>query len=390
MSKETVFGVPVYDTDLTVSDHQQAGHMLKTYGCVVVPCLSPTELAELHHMLLRDIAEYPEYRAPDLAAEATLETNGLDYTIHVKATPAAPASAFTGRAANEKQLASLSKAIDRFAGQPIKHILGAFQAHGNAASFHCPSVRAIRAACYDKCHGLFQYIPDQGQSQSQSQDWYLQMNYDRVGYRRAGTQIEEDADKWHRDVCPLKDTVFGGWINLDLDRNQRFLCDLETDQRPEGGTGFYRDQPQGKANSVTIPPGHCIIFYQYILHAIAPTKFPHDSLRLFISFMLTTQGPQRPAQQDIWTRQLVPNTPSGQPIKVWMSNHHISALLWSHTIVWALVTFKEEYIVRKSGRNGTVYYVPLSPMSLPVLHYPPYTEQETAILKPQPLEKLIS
>jgi hypothetical protein len=393
VSKETVFDIPLYETDIIVNDPRKAGEILKEYGCVVVPCFEDGELREIYEMTKEDISNYPEYRGDgETAATANLEIlpgDGLDYRINVRETERAPASSFDGRAGNEKNISGLRKAITRFSGQRIKHILGAFQAHGNPSSFHCPSARLVRLRCYERCHQLFAHVEDGG-------GWNIEMNYDRVGLRQKGTKITEDSDKWHRDVITGKyleegDSIFGGWINLDLKSHQRFICDLRTHQRP-GATGFYREQPNGKANSITIPPGHCIIFYQHILHAVAPTTFKQDSYRQFISFRLThSKVPLwgKDVKKDTWSQQLTPKTPSDQVIKVWMSNHHTSALLWSHTIIWGLVTFKEEYIEKRQGKGKAkaVYFLPEAPMSpkYELNMYPSYTREEKDILVPQPL-----
>lgn len=384
-SREKVFGIPLYETNLVESDPLKAGAILKEHGCVVVPCFKGDELIKVHQMTRTDISQYPEYRnTKGNAAKARLETHGdgLDYSIHVDATDTAPASTYKGRACNKKQITGLENAIKRYSGKRIKNILGAFQAHGNPSSFHCPSARLVRMRCYENMHKLFKYVED-------GDDWNIEMNCDRVALRQAGTKIPEDKDKWHRDVITGKyiegdDSIFGGWVNLDLNNSQRFICDLGTQQRP-GSAGFHREQPTGKANSVTIPPGHAIIFYQHILHAIAPSTFKSDSYRQFISFRLTKSNVPLwggTVKEDTALEQLVPKTPGNQVIKVWMSNRHITALLWTHTVIWGLVTFKEEYIVNKKTKAGASYYLPEAPMMPHFNTYPAYTEQELNILKP--------
>jgi hypothetical protein len=392
-SKEEVFGIPLFETDITVSDPELAGHLLKHYGCVVVPCFEKKELEDVLTMTKYDISIYPEYRGNGInAAKADLMVlpgDGLDYQINVHETERAPANSFIGRAGKETHISSLRKAITRFSGKRISHILGTFQAHGNPSSFHCPSARIIRTKCYEKCHRLFGHVED-----DQTGQWYIEMNYDRVGFRHAGTEITADKDKWHRDVITGKyldknDSIFGGWVNLDLTSNQRFICDLGTHIRP-GSSGFHRELPNEKANSVIIPPGHCIIFYQHILHAVAPTKFHKDSYRQFISFRLTSSTIPlwgKHVKLNILANHLVPKTPSDQVINVWMSSRHTSALLWSHTMVWGLVTFKGEYIVKKPGKAGIIYFLPESPMKphYDIRMYPEYTAEEIMILAPQPL-----
>lgn len=388
-SKESVFGIPLFDTDIITSNPKEAGEILYKYGCVVIPCYEDSELRTIRQQTIDDVKNYPEYRGDGItAAKATLETceDSLNYSIIVHKTKSSPQSVFEGTAGSKKQLISLAKGISRFSGKRIKPILGAFQAHGNPSSFHCTSSRHVRLKCYEAGHQLFAYVePGPG-------PWYVEMNYDRAALRQAGSKITEDKDKWHRDLIKGEyledgDSIFGGWINLDNTNNQRFICDLGTHQRPEA-SGFHRDTPNEQANSITIPPGHMVIFYQHILHAVAPTKFISDSYRQFISFRLTRSTTPLwggTVKMDTIHQQLVPKTPSNQQIKVWMSNHHTSGLLWSHTIVWGLVTFKQEYITKKTTKQGATYFLPESPMvpKYPLSMYPAYTQKEIDIMIPQ-------
>lgn len=132
-----------------------------------------------------------------------------------------------------------------------------------------------------------------------------------------------------------------------------------------------------------------MIFPQHILHALAPTKFTADSYRQFISWRLT--GSDRPiglvpSKDDTISHGLVPMTPAGRPINVWMSNNHTSTLLWSHTMIWGLVTFKEEYIVKKSSKTKDPgeYYLP-EPSMRPRYQPHAYNDHERRIMMPMPL-----
>jgi hypothetical protein len=387
-----VFGIPVYETNLIASNPVQAGSYLREHGCVVVPCYEGKELATINKMMRKDIDEYPEYKrtVDGRAATVELSVDGLDYQLDVAKTTTSKAVSYNGNVVKESHLKDLEKAVTRYSGKRLKPLLGSFQAHGNPASFHCPSARHVRMTCHEKAHMLFAHVED-------GDGWNIEMNFDRVGFRQKGTKIPEDKDMWHRDYIGDKeidetDSVFGGWINLDVTGNQRFICKINTQQKP-GASGFHLEHPGDSANSITIPPGHVIIFYQHLLHAVAPSSFAKDSFRQFVSWRLTKSTEQlwKKEKQDNMDNQTVPRTPSGQMIKVTMSANHRSVLLWGHTIVWALATFKDEYIeqhtVAKGVNKGAVYYYPETPM-IPKYNksmYPVYSKEERRIMAPIPL-----
>lgn len=383
-SSETLFDVRLYETDVICNNSVDAAHMLKVYGCVVVPCFdNPSDLVKIHRELKDDIVTYPEYRGNNdgTAATASMHVDGTKYRITVHPSDRDPKEdVYEGDAGDLKKIVALEKALSRYSGSRLQYNLGAFQALGNPSSFHSSSARKIRMQCHLKCRELLQLAhPNK----------FLEMNYDRVGFRQAGTEIPADDDKWHRDIISGNfiqpdDIVYGGWINLDVSGNQRLICVLGSQSRD--GVGFSKASvDDGVAHSVQIPPGHVIIFYQHILHAIAPKKFKTDSYRQFISWRVTDSELPiglKPSKDDTIIKQLVPQTPAGGDIKVWMSNHHLSSLLWTHTIAWTLVTFKRDYVVKKtSAKGGATYYIPEFPMTprYPLL---PYSDEDILIMYP--------
>src|SRR5580692_4103087 len=93
----------------------------------------------------------------------------------------------------------------------------------------------------------------------------LEQLFDRMCIRRKGTQTS--GENWHRDVSAQSlpgDDIFGGWINLDVDRSQYFSCvpGTHVDRDASQTTGFAKiseDVGVGK-EVIEIPPGHWIIF----------------------------------------------------------------------------------------------------------------------------------
>ena len=303
---------------------------------------------------------------------------------------------FEGRTSKPKQLDDLEKGLKKYAGKPTVHVqFGSFQALGNPGSFHARTPRKLRLGCYEKARDMF----SAGQA---FQGYNMEMNPDRVGYRRAGTKIPADKDKWHRDICPARiiepeDHVYGGWINLDS-TPQRFICKVGTHNVDggHGAAGFAKEASPKKANAIIIPPGHMVVFYQWILHAVAPTAFKTDSFRLFTSFRVTKSDAAmwNHFKPSIMLQYGVPKTPSGQVISMTTANHR-SGLLWKITIPWTVVTLKPEYICTKKTKCGpsapepAIYFLPHSPMEpLGPGHYPPYMKKELDILVPQKIQTI--
>merc|ERR1719284_2342612 len=109
------------------------------------------------------------------------------------------------------------------------------------------------------------------------------------------------AEVWHRDTSPHADNgddIFGGWINFD-NENQYFSAVPESylpddpSSSTAGNEGFDRvtDATKAYANShkrsITIPPGHILVFFQNALHEIVATKATHRMFRLLTGFRLT-------------------------------------------------------------------------------------------------------
>ena len=391
MSKAiTLAGTKIYETNVIASDPRDAGEILRKYGVVVVSCFSAEEIYDINTQFKEDTSNFPEYRDNSgNSSSVTVDTDkDLNYTLTVSEASNAPEEIYKGRVAKASQLTDLRDATRKYNNIRIKRVLGSFQALGNPSSFHCVSARRVRSQCYKHAHGLFKYVHEK------EKGWNIEMNYDRMAFRQKGTKIATDKDSWHRDVINKKyinptDIMFGGWINLDTVGNQSFICKTGTHQRPEGQSQFVKCNAPEYANSITIPPGHLVIFYQHILHAIAPHTFSKDSYRQFTSWRLTKSliPFYMKDKVDNITNQTVPMTPGGQVISL-CSQHHKSALLWKHTVVWAVSTLKREYIERHQSKNGkAVYYLPQFPL-VPQYNksmFPPYSEDEMAILRPTPV-----
>ncbi len=179
------------------------------------------------------------------------------------------------------------------------HVLGGFGAFGNPASFHNTFVRNLRQEAFNKLQNCGVIRPLQ---------MNLQCLFDRMMYRHKGQAPM--AELWHRDISITPEgEIFGGWINLD-EIDQHFSCvpgshiDFEPNEADSGFSTLetiFRKHCISKdkqkevifkikkiSEKITVPPGHIIIFPQYILHEVLNSKADNDMMRLFTGWRLTS------------------------------------------------------------------------------------------------------
>lgn len=251
------------------------------------------------------------------------------------------------------------------------YVMGAFGALGNAASFHNMTVRNLRKDAMNKLLPLFREFDKSNR--------YLQQLIDRMSIRRQGTTPTKET--WHRDQSPIVegDYIFGGWINLDLNNNQYFSCIPGTHFDPKEIIGFDKVdantiKPYLKRKKLyTIPPGHCIIFYQNILHEVLAKKTKTTSIRLYLGWRLTN-SPQLLFNYDL-QNQGICQLPSGQLPPMYAKMH--LCFNKEKVISWSTDTFKpvcltSVNLVDRFMKSLTHYNLPL---------YPAYDQEELNNLK---------
>ena len=332
-------------------------------------------------------------------------------------------------------------------GRHVQRVLGGFGALGNPSSFHHPTVRRMRRNMKEKVgRPLFDaYARLNGWS-----DVRLELLMDRLCVRcqRFGVVRKDD---WHRDIYngpeyglnPLpatlpgdrRDELFGGWINLS-DRDQKFVCILrshlgrDAERAQAEGGGFAEltpaqiaeqdiatrlrqqaDKTLGSVRTdskgcVIVPPGHAVIFYQRILHAVHPER-PQPTepqLRHFVGYRLTrdTAPLFAAAQQQMLDNFGVPRVPSGQMPAMFSKNHFARFASTSpenrkfrH---WAEQTFQPECLYARPGgystpgsrgnlnrsANTNRYMPSLAEMGMGAV-FPAYDERDRRVLFPEPL-----
>lgn len=305
--------------------------------------------------------------------------------------------------------------------EKLVYVLGGFAALGNPSSFHNPFVRKLRRKAFEKAKPLFSdYMKGLSCENKENTDSIrLQTLVDRMMYRLKGQKAV--AESWHRDVIPKKkskkgDVFFGGWINCDaMDQHFSFIPGSHINVVPyELDEGFAtlqkyleKNLPKGsdikkKIKKITsyktkfaIPPGHMIIFPQYILHEVVATPAKIDMMRLFTGWRLTTlttsEKPLYPMR--LFENQNVIPLPGGMSPPMYSSNHvsyflnkefQLAPGIKSTLLEWSNNTFKKKLLVEKTGKIGKYTVIPRTEMSglkemFPNKMYPPYDDKEKSI-----------
>ena len=319
-------------------------------------------------------------------------------------------------------------------GRNAQRVLGGFGAYANPASFHHPTIQRLRTELKRRVsRPLFlRYV--------RRPDANVEVLFDRLCVRHA-TFGTVTAEAWHRDIYdhakygvrPLaqRDELFGGWVNLS-DEVQRFRGILGSHTEPEamraqergggfalltkaeiaqqcvdarlaaqaGGTfGGMRCTADG---DVQVPPGHMLVFYQRLLHAVAPSKPPTTpQLRLFFGHRVTLeQTPLFPLDLILLDNR-VPRIPSGQIPPMYSQNHYAFFSRTPKYREWGQKTFKTQCLYERTTPSGMPYATPgsrnnLEPScnlsrsmpSLTRMGFPAYayTEATRATMTPETLD----
>lgn len=275
-------------------------------------------------------------------------------------------------------------------GNEITYVLGGFGAFGNPASFHNNFARKVRMKYYKKVKPFFSDLINSYYNEDMRNNYKIEILFDRMMFRKRGQVAMAEA--WHRDVIPKdlilpKDEVFGGWINLGT-KDQYFSCipgshlgiDLRSipsgfDTMSKREEANIRKEYKDKLKNMTtvnakkfinkmvkerisevskkkyrfrVPPGHCIIFPQYILHEVVATAVKHDMRRLFTGVRMTVGEKPLINIDEIIKNQAVPPLPGGMIPPMYSSNHsscYLGIPTVSKTVKngWEL-TLAEKYI----------------------------------------------
>lgn len=274
-----------------------------------------------------------------------------------------------------------------------KPALGGFAAMANPSSFHHPFVRKLRemltAAVLDS-----DALPLEGRK--------LEKTFDRILYRIVGET--PTAESMHRDesiAAKDGDVILGGWINLD-DETQYFSCCPRTHHDVSNqNKGFAKITTKEEKASyrarfrrIVIPPGHCVIFYERLVHEVVAIKATRRMLRLFLGWRITDEEEPLFGAQTMrsWIEeQAVPKIKSGQYPPVWPSAYsnfpkrfktlttwsqrtYAAQCLYEHTVAGEGVAAGTRWIrVKAKMRSLREYGLPM---------WPRYDQHESLVLTP--------
>lgn len=282
-------------------------------------------------------------------------------------------------------------------GKDVQRVLGGFGALANPSSFHHPTIQRLRTELKQRISiPLFQRY-------AHRPDLNIEVLFDRLCVRfvEFGTVSKES---WHRDIYDFKeyglrplpqgDELFGGWVNLS-EEDQKFRGLLGSHKDPAakaaqergGGFALLTDEEISQQNvaarlraqsrkdygsfdcnhegDVVVPPGHMIVFYQRLVHAIPPSKPPNEpQLRLFFGHRLTLdEAPLYPLQPVIVNNE-VPRIPSGQVPPMYSKNHYAFFSTTPKYRDWGTKTFKKQCLYERVTPKGIAYETPGSRKNL--------------------------
>lgn len=346
-------------------------HQLQRVGVISVPVLEKSELAGYRKKFMTTLRTFPEYRRdpanPDLDAS----------------------------------------------GNPLVYVLGGFAALGNPASFHNDMVRDLRLRARGRLVSLFRNVIKRYANKNLRNNTKLEILFDRMLYRMVSQAPVPES--WHRDVMPKdkiekRDEVFGGWINLD-DKDQYFSCIpgshlgvILSKLEPGFATipkdevkiiGIYRYK-------FRVPPGHIVLFPQYILHEVVNQKASHNMMRLFTGWRLTVSNTYLyPETEDRMDRQAIMPIPGGMFPPMYAANHG-SYYLWKpikpipnqehrvNLIQWSNNSMNPITLINRPAKGDKPAYKvvkrymdSLEEYGMP--KYKPYTKEEKRLYKPTKL-----
>ena len=362
--------IKISDSWVYQGDYKAKGFKsLKRLGVVTIPVIDPGDLPELRKEFINTLREFPEY-------------------LRDKTNPDLDIS-----------------------GNPIVYVLGGFAALGNPASFHNDLVRNLRKQCRKIVSPLFKTLINSYVDKKLREETKLEMLFDRMMYRQKSQQPSKES--WHRDVIPpekieINDELFGGWLNLDED-DQYFSCipgshlGKRQKELDEGFAAIPEEEVEiigAYRYKFRVPPGHMIVFPQYILHEVVSQKSTKDMMRVFTGWRTTISNNylHDDTEKRIQTQAVMP-LPSGQIPPMFAANHG-SFFRWkqfkpipnnSHqvsTIEWSINTFLDHLLKSEPAKKDKPEYkiIPrflksLAEYKIPM--YTPYTTKEMALYRPQ-------
>lgn len=298
-------------------------------------------------------------------------------------------------------------------GNTIVYVYPGFGALGTPSSFHNHFVRDLRIEAREEVdeffRGLCQWLELEGMN--------LEMLFDRMCHRHPSMKAPREA--WHRDVVPgdlitRECRLFGGWINIDpvpqyfscVPGSQIGLIQKELDDGFASIPTQHHSTIRENKHVFEIPPGHCIMFNQYIIHEVMSkaiqSRGDHSDhigmMRLFTGWRLTQSFEPLRDLDDILQQKIIP-LPGGMRPPMYDKMHGINFLHGKKKpipvyhpdlpgsgeemglIEWSTTTFNDEHLERKPSGLRVKRYMTSDTSGI----YRDYDDEEIAQYTPMPL-----
>lgn len=178
-------------------------------------------------------------------------------------------------------------------------VFGSFGALGSVTGYYNQVSRGVLCDMINYLDPFYKHVSNL------TNTTFIRHVHDRLLIRSPGLKIP--GNSWHRDVHPDKSSyTFGGWVSLKM--VQKFSYVADSHLSPEQYSNLYDEknghkQPvpvgfqvepkyltaeqKSKQKTVTVPPGHIVIFYSHILHEIIKSVFDDVVVRIFAGFSLS-------------------------------------------------------------------------------------------------------
>lgn len=288
-------------------------------------------------------------------------------------------------------------------GKKTQRVLGGFGALGNPSSFHHKTMQRLRSMIHT--HVTTPLFHALAVHRKMSRDTRIETLLDRVCVRADGFGVVGGED-WHRDVYDgpkhhlrelpqtlydgkAPDEIFGGWLNLS-NENTYFVALASSHvgkkamEAQKKGGGFatlskaeIKDQDvvrrlqaqadmkigtmqTDKRGYFIVPPGHMLIFYQRLLHAVMTGKQSEQpQLRIFMGHRLTEETTSLFQNiGEVLANNGVPNIPSGQIPPMYSPNHYAHFSKIPRFRTWAEKTFDPRCLFERHTPDGRQYFTP--------------------------------
>lgn len=289
-----------------------------------------------------------------------------------------PVIEFDNLAALREEFEQTCSAFPEFILGARPHVLGTMGALGNPASFHNQLVRRLRAMVHPKALEALRELTDEPGNVN------VHQLFSRMCVRPAMMEKQSECfrpSSWSSLPAACKgDVIWEGWLNLGP--GQQYFC-CYPDALEGSGSGLSEEQ--SVVTTITIEPGHAILFKQRVHQSMMWVKYPADSYRLFLGFRTTPSSEPAYDVDRITTEMVVPLLPSGEKSPMFSSMHDSGYMLVKETIPWSDKCIKPEWRVHLHREGKMTMMCPRIIYRGVAQYYPPYSPEELAILRPKPL-----